>query len=220
MPYLSWCANRSGGISLLLVLALCFWVLFKEALDATTPLHHDSGHHMQMRVHDLATSHGDIFVYIFAYYSIIVQAFVVAFQFRACRAIWEGTANLRKTILQKRPEYQNSHPRWKISSSPSSADVSSSSSSISSSEFGDLDSSTEIEDDLELVVHAILIPNYEEDIEGLTETLQVLASHPQASQVYDVSGGIDQVMFCYEFPMLTRTIDISRYGTARDHSED
>jgi len=37
------------------------------------------------------------------------------------------------------------------------------------------------------VVHAIIIPNYKEEIDTLRETLDVLASHPQARYSYDVS---------------------------------
>jgi hypothetical protein len=50
-----------------------------------------------------------------------------------------------------------------------------------------LDSATESEDDLEPVVHAILIPNYKESVDGLRETLDVLGSHPQAKYSYHAS---------------------------------
>lgn len=41
-------------------------------------------------------------------------------------------------------------------------------------------------DSLGMVVHAILLPNYKEDIDTLRETLEVLASHAQARTSYDV----------------------------------
>lgn len=39
----------------------------------------------------------------------------------------------------------------------------------------------------ESVVHAIIVPNYKEEMDTLRETLEVLASHPQAREVYDVN---------------------------------
>lgn len=50
------------------------------------------------------------------------------------------------------------------------------------------DSITEVDFDQDKVVHAIIIPNYKEDVDGLRETLGVLASHPQARVSYDVSS--------------------------------
>jgi hypothetical protein len=39
---------------------------------------------------------------------------------------------------------------------------------------------------LEEVIHAIIVPNYEEDIDTLRTTLAVLASHPRAATQYEV----------------------------------
>jgi hypothetical protein len=38
----------------------------------------------------------------------------------------------------------------------------------------------------DIPLHAVIIPNYKEDIETLKETLEVLACHPQASTTYEV----------------------------------
>ncbi|KUJ14343.1 uncharacterized protein LY89DRAFT_136225 [Mollisia scopiformis] len=192
MISLSWCASRCGGISLLSLLALCSWVLFRAAISTTAQPHQDSdNHHMKSRF--TTAKYGGTSTHVFAYYSLLVHSLVVAFQFRACRAVWEGTANLQRTKLQKWLTNRHLHRRWKYSaSSLSSTDTSSSPSSLSSSEVGDWDSSTETEHELELVIHAILVPNYKEDIEGLIETLQVLASHPQARHTYDVYLAMEQ----------------------------
>lgn len=40
--------------------------------------------------------------------------------------------------------------------------------------------------DQDRIIHAILIPNYKEELDGLRETLDVLACHPQARYQYDV----------------------------------
>jgi hypothetical protein len=41
-------------------------------------------------------------------------------------------------------------------------------------------------EDEDLVLHAIILPNYKEDMDTLKETLEVLASHPQAKSSYEV----------------------------------
>jgi hypothetical protein len=64
-------------------------------------------------------------------------------------------------------------------------------STTASSDAGDsdmIDSVTDVEYDQDKVIHAIIIPNYKEDVDGLRETLDVLASHPQARLSYDVSS--------------------------------
>ena len=69
--------------------------------------------------------------------------------------------------------------------------ISSHVSNSSSSDAGDSDmieSVTDVEYDQDKVIHAIIIPNYKEDVDGLRETLDVLASHPQARSSYDVSS--------------------------------
>jgi hypothetical protein len=130
----------------------------------------------------------------FAYYSLLIHALVVIFPIRACWAIWELTEILQQTTLKTRKTtiLSNSWHKWKISSSPSLAStetsISERSPSRSSSEKGDyLDSGSESEDDLEPVIHAILIPNYKESVDGLRETLDVLACHPQAKYSYHAS---------------------------------
>ena len=50
-----------------------------------------------------------------------------------------------------------------------------------------IESVTDVEFDQDKVIHAIIVPNYKEDVDGLRETLDVLASHPQARMSYDVS---------------------------------
>ncbi|KAJ6007424.1 hypothetical protein N7540_011400 [Penicillium herquei] len=42
-----------------------------------------------------------------------------------------------------------------------------------------------VEDEL---IHAIILPNYSEDLHTLETTLNVLASHPRARSQYEVSG--------------------------------
>jgi hypothetical protein len=43
-------------------------------------------------------------------------------------------------------------------------------------------------------MHAILLPNYKEDIETLSDTLRVLSAHPMAERAYDVSISISYAL--------------------------
>jgi hypothetical protein len=63
-------------------------------------------------------------------------------------------------------------------------------SSTSSSEAGDVEPESFADADIapDRVIHAIVIPNYKEENDTLRETLEVLASHPQARNTYDVSS--------------------------------
>ncbi|UNI21027.1 hypothetical protein JDV02_007058 [Purpureocillium takamizusanense] len=42
------------------------------------------------------------------------------------------------------------------------------------------------------IIHVIIIPNYKEELDTLRETLEVLASHPQAHYSYDIYLGMEQ----------------------------
>ncbi|KAI9933082.1 hypothetical protein MW887_007553 [Aspergillus wentii] len=53
-------------------------------------------------------------------------------------------------------------------------------------------SSVDSIDELEEVVHAIILPNYGEDIGTLKTTLDVLASHPRASTQYEIYLAMEQ----------------------------
>ncbi|KAL1884304.1 hypothetical protein VTK73DRAFT_3288 [Phialemonium thermophilum] len=44
----------------------------------------------------------------------------------------------------------------------------------------------------EVVIHAIVIPNYKEVVDTLRETLEILSSHPQARYTYDVYLAVEQ----------------------------
>lgn len=62
--------------------------------------------------------------------------------------------------------------------------------SSTTSEAGDTDPELYTDGGLQAsvnVVHAIVIPNYKEELDTLKETLEVLASHPHAHEAYDVS---------------------------------
>ena len=75
------------------------------------------------------------------------------------------------------------------SSSLSSAETLTPGSSFTSSDTEDFEAgyTADVESDKLHPIHAVLIPNYKEDVDVLRETLDVLASHPRARRQYDVS---------------------------------
>jgi hypothetical protein len=128
---------------------------------------------------------------VWAYYSLLIHTLVFVFPIRACWAVWDLTRSLKKVARNKSlKDFKYSHQRRLSSTSLSSAETLTSSQSSSSSEAGDVEMGvyTDTADiDQDRIIHAILIPNYKEELDGLRETLDVLASHPQARYQYDVS---------------------------------
>jgi hypothetical protein len=183
MSFLSWCSARCGGISLVLLSTLCLYVLFDAFLHSYGLPRHASTD--ASRPYTTSSDRPFILSYIFAFYSLIVHGCVVMFQLRACWAVVETTKGLRNAAHQVPWVTSRLHQSWEPSSeSPEISEVASSRSSRSS--VDGWTSGTDSEDDLELVTHAIIIPNYKEDIDVLMETLDILASHPQARYAYDV----------------------------------
>lgn len=196
MSLFSWCANRSGGLSIIILLTLCFWVLSNELTirNSYHLEHNETYNHALLPTQILMSNHPGIWRSFFVFYSLLIHTLVIIFPLRACWAIWELTENLQQTTLKTWKTTISAKPwhKWKTASSTSLAStdtsISQDSPSRSSSEKGDhWDSATDSEDNLEPVVHAILIPNYKESVDGLRETLDVLACHPQAKYSYHAS---------------------------------
>jgi hypothetical protein len=191
MSLFAWSTRRSGGLAMIALMVLCYWVISKES---TTPRHvyqyqqHDS---LSAASIDSPTPGAGIWTVIYGYYCLLIHVLVFMFPVRACWSIWDLTRSLKKTSHRYIRDLRFSHRRRGSATSLSSSDTQASSQgcSASSSEAGDLDSEVY---DLEAlptdrVVHAIIIPNYKEEMDTLKETLDVLASHPQACDNYDVS---------------------------------
>ena len=189
MQFLSWCSRRVGGLSLIALLILCYWVLSGE-VKASTPYAPSSGSHVAVWDEDSEETRRDAghLTVLFAYYSLLIHILVVIFPIRACWAIWDVTRSLRKMTRVKK--WKESKSQRLSSSSISSADtLTATQTSSSSSEAGDAESGyfADAEVEQHQDIHAILIPNYKEGIDMLRETLDVLACHPQARAQYDVS---------------------------------
>jgi hypothetical protein len=199
MSLFAWCTRRAGGLSLIFLLFLCYWVLSSEIDSSDTrsyrerfnsKLYAKTGRHFKNPDGDIHNA-GNWTVFL-AYYSILIHACLLMFPLRACWAVADLTRSLRKVARNKAlNNFKFSHQRRLSSTSLSSADtLTSQASSSTSSEAGDVEMSFYADADAEMdkIIHAILIPNYKEELDGLRETLDVLASHPQARSSYDVSN--------------------------------
>lgn len=179
MGLLSWCSRRVGGLSIITLLALCTVVVFNEhktlQSDVLNP--------------NRGTWFGGLLTVIFAYYSLFVHTLVSVFPFRACWAIWDLTRNLKNVSPGKKWREFGAERKLSTYSLSSSETLTPSRSSATSSDTEDFDSGyfADAEPEIAQHLHVILIPNYKEDVDVLRETLDVLASHPQARAQYDVS---------------------------------
>ncbi|KAG6362133.1 hypothetical protein INS49_010362 [Diaporthe citri] len=170
MSLFTWCTRRCGGLAMLAALALSYWVP------------HPSVAH---------TAEGaGLWTVIFAYYCLFIHVLVAAFPLRSCWAMWDLTRSLKRAAHSKALQsLKFAHRRRGSSTSLSSSEtLTSSHGSSASSEAGDLEPELYTDGDAEpdSVVHAIVIPNYKEELDTLRETLEVLGCHPQARNSYDV----------------------------------
>jgi hypothetical protein len=192
MSVFAWCSRRAGGLAMLSTILLSYLVIsnelenrrhtFKyETLDSLSAPHH----------RDPKT--GGALLKVFSYYCLLIHFFVFIFPIRSCWAVFNITNSLKKAARTRAMrDIKFGHRRRGSSTSLSSSETLTSSrdiSSTSSSEAGDLDPECYADGDIapDRVIHAIVIPNYKEENDTLRETLEVLASHPQARNTYDVS---------------------------------
>ena len=191
MSIFTWCSRRSGGLAMIATIALSYWVIYKES-DAQR-----NGYKYQQQdslsAPDFLKEGAGIFVPLFAYYCLLIHFLVFMFPLRSCYAVFSITRSLKKTVRSKTlKDFKFAHRRRGSSTSLSSSETLTSSRdnySTSSSEAGDLETEYYADADIapDRVFHAIIIPNYKEEMDTLRETLEVLACHPQARNTYDVS---------------------------------
>lgn len=182
------------------LVALCYWVISREAEDQrqADKLLADNA---PMASKSTTSYHGaGIWTLVFGYYCLLIHVLVFVFPVRACWSVWNITQSLRRAAQSKAIEdYKKTLVRRRVSlTSVSSSDTltsetlasesnacSSTISETSDCELENFTDATEYVDDP--VIHAIVIPNYKEEMDTLKETLEVLASHSQARNCYDVS---------------------------------
>jgi hypothetical protein len=162
-PAVNWCLSRVCSVSLAGVaclLYLAFW-------HSRSSYRREPGNkHPNYQQDELTHSQ-----FAFVCYTLFVHTIALLFPFRLCFGTVSLTKSLRSSLKQNTPAQP-----------------------IASRTNGDKHdpevspTSMEMEDKAgrQNVLHAIIIPNYKEDIETLRETLDVLACHSQAGSSYDV----------------------------------
>jgi hypothetical protein len=192
MSIFTWCSRRAGGLAMLVTIALSYWVISNE-LDARRHDYKYQSTDSLSAPPSYDPKRGGNWVKIFSYYCLLIHFLVFVFPLRSCWAVFTITRSLRKAARTRAlRDIKFGHRRRGSSTSLSSSETLTSSrdiSSTSSSEAGDLDPECYADADIapDRIIHAIVIPNYKEENDTLRETLEVLASHPQARNTYDVS---------------------------------
>jgi hypothetical protein len=177
---------------MLATVALSYWVISSELEAQRHSFKYQSSDGQGASAYD-PRGRG-IWVKLFSYYCLLIHFLVFIFPLRSCWAVFTITRSLRKAARSRAlRDIKFGHRRRGSSTSLSSSETLTSSkdlSSSSSSEAGDLDTDGFADGDIapDRVIHAIVIPNYKEETDTLRETLEVLASHPQARNTYDVSN--------------------------------
>ena len=177
---------------MLVTIALSYWVISNELAARRHDYKYQSTGSLSAPP-SYDPNRGGNWVKIFSYYCLLIHFLVFVFPLRSCWAVFTITRSLRKAARTRAlRDIKFGHRRRGSSTSLSSSETLTSSrdiSSTSSSEAGDLDPESSADADIapDRILHAIVIPNYKEENDTLRETLEVLASHPQARNTYDVS---------------------------------
>ncbi|ORY65869.1 glycosyl transferase family group 2-domain-containing protein [Pseudomassariella vexata] len=200
MSIFTWCTRRSGGLAMIATISLSYWVISKEA--AASRFGYKYMQQDTLSAVSASSAGAGLWTVFFAYYCLLIHVLVAIFPLRACWSIFDITRSLKKTARNKAlRDIKLSHRRRGSSTSLSSSETLTSSrdastpSSISGSEAGDLEPEFYTDGDIDLdsrLIHAIVIPNYKEEVDTLRETLEVLASHPQARSTYDIYLAMEQ----------------------------
>lgn len=195
MAIFTWFAQRAGGLSSLALFTLCYWVISRDSSPEQNRYSQEQPGD-QTSYHSSVSSNGaGSWTYLFAYYCLLVHVLVCLFPLRACWTVWTLTQSMKRAAqsdslldLKKLASRRDSYAS--ASSSDTLISIQHDTTSSTTSEAGDCDPdffTDGIPAACDNVVHAIVIPNYKEESDTLRETLDVLASHPQAHYSYDVS---------------------------------
>lgn len=201
----SWCVQRVANLGLVAVLCLmvvAFWYdrpsheRDEKESDGVSRggANHGYGegrkHWHRHHRDEISTSQ-----LVFVYYTLAIHVLGLLFPIRLVWATRSMIYNLRKTLTQSSPlqlvskgiSTQHSYSKvsgndlaYEDSISSTSGDCSGSDSEL------ELSSSTASEWEDEPLLHAIIIPNYKEELDTLRETLDIFASHVQARSSYEV----------------------------------
>jgi hypothetical protein len=117
------------------------------------------------------------------YYTLFVHTLGLLFPIRLCWALRSMTRNLKR-VQQQAPQVRKRIGKIQFRSTSSESGYEDSISSDFSESEIEVYTESEYED--KPLVHAIILPNYKEEIDTLRETLDVLASHQLARPSYEV----------------------------------
>ncbi|EAQ93648.1 hypothetical protein CHGG_01883 [Chaetomium globosum CBS 148.51] len=222
MSIFAWCSRRAGGLAMLATIGLSYMVISNELENRRHTFKYETLDSLSAPHRDPKT--GGALLKLFTYYCLLIHFLVFIFPIRSCWAVFNITSSLKKAARTRAMrDIKFGHRRRGSSTSLSSSETLTSSrdiSSTSSSEAGDLDPDCYGDGDIapDRVIHAIVIPNYKEENDTLRETLEVLASHPQARNTYDVYLAMEQrehnaeakaIRFTNEFAKKFRSIDFA-----------
>ncbi|RFU30120.1 hypothetical protein B7463_g6226, partial [Scytalidium lignicola] len=207
-PTPSWFTQRVTSFALALLAVLCYFALWHDS-----PLkHHGDGRDSNPAAHLTPAQ------LIFVCYDLFVHVLASFFPLRLCWSTWTLTQRLKAALARSRTSFKSgskggSIVRYKTFSSEFGYESGMSSDSddselVYSTETGKLYN--------QLILHAIIIPNYKEGMDTLRETLEVLAHHARARTCYDIYlamelGEVDSAakgaLLMKEFADYFRTID-------------
>ncbi|EFX04657.1 sphingomyelinase family [Grosmannia clavigera kw1407] len=194
MPFFMWCAQRLGGLAMVSLALLSFLILSMEFVSRYGYSYNLEDNPDGSRYSPNGTG---ILTVVFSWYCLFIHVLVTAFPLRACWAIWDLTSSLRTTAQGKTcVDYEVARLRHNSPAPLSSLKTQRLShiSQSASNGAGDLKSNLyeNSETGLDHIIHAIIIPNYKEEMDTLRETLDVLASHPRARSGYDIYLAMEQ----------------------------
>ncbi|KAF5660967.1 glycosyl transferase gt-a type structural fold [Fusarium heterosporum] len=200
MSVFTWFAQRAGGLSVLALSALCYWVISRDSTPEQYRFTQEQPGSQTSYYSSVPTVGAGSWTYLFAYYCLLVHILVCLFPLRACWTVWTLTQSMKRAAqsdslldLKKLASRRDSYASRSSSDTLVSSQNDTSSSTTSEAGDGDPEFFTDgVPGACDNVVHAIIIPNYKEESDTLRETLDVLASHPQAHYSYDVYLGMEQ----------------------------
>ncbi|ORY70994.1 glycosyl transferase family group 2-domain-containing protein [Pseudomassariella vexata] len=183
MSLFVWWTRRSGGMAMVSLLSLSSYVVFKTWVASRNLNYAIEGD-------------GGFWTLVFAYYCLLIHLLVFSFPLRVIWALRDLTRGLKEVARNKTLK----DPQDSNSGHGPSPSLSSCKNWVSSwclptrSGHGGLHTELYADDNVTPghILHAIIIPNYKEDIDMLRETLEVLASHPRAQTNYDVYLAMEQ----------------------------
>ena len=185
----SWCTQRVanlGLVALVILMYMAFWHdrsshIPHDENPAATPSGRGRHHHHRERITNSQL--------ILVCYTLFVHFLGLCFPIRLCWATRSTIRGLKKGGTQQLTCLPKSLSIHVPKSSGSESGYEDSICSNCSSDDIELSSNQASEWEEELIVHAIIVPNYKEDLDTLRETLDVLASHTLAISSYEVGSG-------------------------------